>query len=242
MPAARSRFFFPEPPFPVLVQYMVESEDFVADAKFVLQLDEESYQRLADQLATTSGFLDRRALVEAASQCLDTQQDAERIGRIVYRLGEILHEAGMEPAQAMDVLANAISEKTESLSEDERDRLSNRLRTLLLGTSGLSKHFKAQSLVEVLGGALESFQVICDVRPVFDPKRQRIEGAVPICVARIEYTSADGESSANEFRISEQQIDEMEQTVATAKQKLQLIKLWMQDQDVTVPHTKATIQ
>ena len=152
--------------------------------------------RLSTQLAKADTFLSRpdlEAIVDAA-----IGEGSDRITLIIYRLGGIVHDADMDVMDAMDALSKAIEEKAESLEPQQRRTLTERLRKLIAEPIGLAKQYKARQLVEAIGAELDNFRIICDIRPIFDQKHERIDGAIPLATFRLEYSTPDGDSAVVE--------------------------------------------
>ena len=64
--------------------------------------------------------------------------------------------------------------ESRGLEPQERQTLTERLRKLMAEPTGLAKQFKAQRLVGATGAELDDFRIICDIRPIFDQKREEL--------------------------------------------------------------------
>jgi hypothetical protein len=235
------KLFFGNPPFQFLAGHLAQDEDFLSDARRILELDQDAYSRLATQLGTTDDFLDRRSLTSLVSKILGEGEKARDTASIIYRIGDLLHDADMPAQEAMDALGKAIEEKADGIDPDDRRLLVDRLRALAADPVGLAKQYKARQLVDATGSKLDEFQLICDIRPIFDQARERIEGAIPLAVLRLEYTSPDGDSAVVEVHVTEKQLEEFGSNIETAKRKLKLIKELVAKQHLPIPRTKSTV-
>jgi len=240
MPTSK-KLFFATPPFRFLAGHLAQDEDFLRDTRRILQLDQDVYSRLATQLDTTDDFLDRRSLILLISKILGEGSEARDIASIIYRIAGLLHDADMPAQEAMDELGEAIVRKADGIEPQDRQILVDRLRALAADPVGLAKQCKARQLVDATGSELDEFQLICDIRPIFDQARERIQGAVPLAVLRLEYTLPSADSAVVEVRVTERQIEELESKIATAKRKLKLIKELVADQRLPIPRTKSTV-
>jgi len=236
---ANRKFVFGNPPFKFLADHLAQDEDFLDDAKQIIEIDEDAYLRLATELAKSDAFLSRSDLAAIVSECVDDVSD--RIATIIHRIGGIVHDADMDATDAMDALAKAIEDKAESLDVQDRRKLTDRLRKLAAEPIGIAKQYKARGLVDAIGAELDSFRIICDIRPIFDRSRERIDGAIPISILRLEYTTADGDSDVVELRVTENQITQFEDKIADAKLKLRIIKELLSRQQLPIPRTKSTV-
>jgi hypothetical protein len=226
------------PPLSFLVEHLLQDDGFLGDAEQIIGLEEDDYRKLAAKLDQFDGFLGRS---ELASMTSNLGAEADRIASIIYLVGGIIHEADREANLAMDLLADAIEEKAQRFSESDRKILSSRLRSLAAEPIGIAKLYKARELVDAVGSELDSFRVFCDIRPIFDRNRERIDGAIPLSIMRLEYSQPDGNSAVVEVRVTERQIEHISQTVADAKLKLRIIKQQLASQNSPIPQTKATV-
>jgi hypothetical protein len=222
-----------------LAEHLAQDEDFLDDVKQIIDLDEDAYLRLATQLAKADTFLSRSDLANIVGEVLS--EGSERIASIVYRIGGIVHDADMDATKAMDVLAEAIEQKAERLEAPDRRTLTDRLRRLVAEPIGIAKQYKARELVDAIGAELDGFRIICDIRPIFDRNRERIDGAIPLSILRLDYSKPDGESAVVELRVTEKQIAQLGEKVADAKLKLKIIKELLASQDLPIPKTKSTV-
>jgi len=232
---------FGNPPFKFLASHLVKDEEFLADARLILGLEEDAFLRLAAALEKADTFINRETLDKMANDALPGKGDGAKFAAIIYRIAGIFHEADMPVNEALNVLSGAMAEHEKSYAHEERQRLVERLRRLVVIPTGFARQFKAQKLAAATGGELDRTQIICDIRPIFDSERQKIEGAFPLAVLRLEYTAPDNESMVLEMRISEKQIETLETIAATAKRKISLIKEHLKSQNIPIPSTKATL-
>ena len=239
MPARK--FLFGEPPFRYLATHLVaQDDDFRDDARFILGIDETAFQRLASELAECDSFLDRDRIQAIATPAL-VGDDSERVTDFVIRISSVLHSAEIELSDAMTQFAEVISDKLEGFSGAERDSLIQRIHRLVVDPAGLARQYKARQLAGAIGCELDEFRLICDVRPIFDRDRFRIEGAIPLTVMRLEYSTPDGDNAVAEVRITEKQLAELAEKIEVAKRKIDTLRGFIAGQNLTIPKTKATV-
>ena len=66
------------------------------------------------------------------------------------------------------------------LSDEVFATLQERVPALIRDVPAVERGQKAERLKKVLGNELEALEIICDVRPVYDDSRERIEGLIPV--------------------------------------------------------------
>jgi hypothetical protein len=241
MPSTRG-LLLGRPPFKFLAGHLAQDEEFLRDAQRILELTPEAFDRLATELNRANAFLDREALLDIVNSVFGAGDESRDIVSLINRAGGMLHDADMPAAEAMDELGKALQEKATSIPEEDRRILIARLRTLVAEPLGLAKQYKARQLVDATGLELDHFRIICDIRPIFDEGRERVEGAIPLTLLRLEYSRPDGEESGVlEVRLDEKKLKELETALTRTKQKLKGTKDLLKEVGLAIPRTKATI-
>jgi hypothetical protein len=239
--ASKLNFIFGKPPFEFLAGHLAQDDDFLSDARLIVNLDQDAYNCLATKLKETDDFLDRASLTSLTSEVLGEGDEASKVASIIYRIGGMLHDAGIPAKKAMEELGEAIESKATGLEKQDRRTLIDRLKALAAEPIGLAKQYKAAKLVDAIGAELDDFQIVCDIRPIFDHNRGRIEGAMPVAIMRLEYTPPDGSDDVVELRVTEKQLADFESKIKTAQQKLKVIKALLEKQQLPIPRTKSTV-
>jgi len=236
--ASARKLIFGNPPFKVLAGYLAQDKEFLDDVRIIIDLDDAVYDQLATKLEQAAGFLDLPSLKLLAHAVVPSENKPQHLASIVYRVGGMLHDGDMLPLEALKELESALREKAKDLIAEDRQILIDRLQQLVVSPVSLAKQFKARRLVDATGAELEDTAIVCDIRPVFDDERLKIEGGIPLTVLQINYTTADGESLVNEVRISEKQLTKLAEQIGKAKQKLNSIKQLLAQNGLSVPDTE----
>lgn len=236
--APSRRLVFGFPPFSFIVGHLTKENDFAESAKAVLAIDGDRFANLSSQLANFGGFLSRGDVTRLVNDALG--QGSGHLAAFIYQIANIIHDSGMDAEKAMEQLAKEIEEKTTQIPVDDRRRFAERIKKLSADPGGLAKQFKAQGLVDATGAEMDGFKIICDIRPIFDPTRKRIDGAIPLAIFHIELTDERGDAQVVELRINEKQISQLLDKLADAREKLAVLKRFLTDSCVAVPVTTAT--
>jgi hypothetical protein len=241
MPSNRN-VFFGSPPFRFLADHLAQNEEFIGQSRQILDLGDDAFRRLVARLSSSDRFLDRTALRKLFDEALGKGKGTHDLAAVIHKIAGLLHDADKPAGEAMDDLAEAIQEKAVGLETQERVILIERLRLLAAEPIGLAKQYKARALVGAIGSELDEFKFICDIRPIFDERREKIEGAIPITILRLAYTLPDQGDAVVELRITEKQLKEFKVQVETAQRKLDIIKDSLRDQGVPIPITRSTVR
>lgn len=238
---AQRSLFLGSPPFRFLADQLAQDEDFVSDTRAVLNISGESFDKLVLELTEFDGFLDRSALSEFVVRTLKKEEDPDAVRAVIWRLNRLVRASDESLADSLELLKAAINRHGEGLEDGERALLGERLDVLLAKPTGFARQHKAEQLAEATGMDLVDLQIICDVRPVFDDGRKRIEGAVPVSTLCLELGESDGRTSSVEVRLSEGQIADLCDKAESARRKVTLIKNMLGEKEITLPKTPATL-
>ncbi|MGD0899746.1 MAG: hypothetical protein ABR915_18085 [Thermoguttaceae bacterium] len=234
------RSVFGSPPFAFIVQYLATDDDFLSDAKTLLAIPESPYNALKDALAQEEEFLDRGAVDKVTSRTLGPGKPASDVSRFVWRLHTLLRGESDEPLEkSVNLLREAIQERSKKLTSPEKDELARRIVELVATPAALARQHKAETLAGATGKEVGSLQLICDIRPVFDEHRSKIEGAVVVSILRLDLLEADGSVSSVEARLDEQQIADLCTTAEFARNKIAVIKRSLDEKGIPMPYVSS---
>jgi len=238
---ATNRFETPKPPFRYFVRYIAQNEDFISDARCILKLSEDDYLRIAGELSRTEEFLGYTAIYSIVESVLGQQEDSEELATFIYQLTTLTYEYDLSPAEVISELGAAILAEKSLLDEEEKRVTVDRLQAFIGEPQGIARQHKAKQLEKLIGAELDDFRFICDIRPIFDQQHERIDGAVPISILKLDYTDARGQAAVLEVRVTEEQIERFENKVADAKSKLSMIKTLLSNSNVSIPVVSAIL-
>lgn len=218
------------------------SEDAIRDARIVLDLSDEQLRLIRRELEAFPSFLDRTKLQQLLSEGLQDETRSKGLARFITVFGERLRKMGESTDALTRSLAKWIEENQEQqiIRPDEIPQLQQRLALLLSPLPCLARQAKAERLAEATGNPIESLDIICDVRPVFDDERTQIEGMMPLTLLRLVCKGADGLPIALEATLSEQEVRAIADAAQKALKKLDKIHELLERKQIEVPSTDLT--
>lgn len=231
------RFMVGSLPFDYVLDHILDTDEFVADAKLVGSLPEESFAALKRVLASSSGFLDQSELASIASQHVADPVNAKDLARIIIRLHGLLADSGRPSDEAKRIFRDALIKKMTKLpSVSEREAVADRLTALATETPGLDLQYKATKLAEERGQHLESVDFVTDMRPVFNDARTDIKGGFPITILNMSISDPyTGEETSFRVEVGEATLAELLVKAQRAVQKVASIRAFMAKNEIPVP-------
>jgi len=220
------RFFF-GPPW-IFREYV--PQEAVDALLAVSEIPERTIDSLAVALRNESGFLDRARLAQVVHGILPDERLASGI---VSTLESLRREKVDDAIRALRRWRDADGENAAKFPGEALSSLESRLPRLIEAYPAMERYRKARRLASMTGNVAESLEVICDLRPVFNEKRDRVEGIVPITTLRLEYERQGDETAVLEVVFSREMLDELVQKAQTAQQKLKVLSVcvseWIPD-------------
>ena len=212
--------------------------ELIADAKILLELQPDQLESLAFELSSFDGFLDKPTLKKIVKSFVPNDDDAVRVYRLISQIDESLRQT----KSGLDGLLERIAEAVKSpedpknqLTLAEFDELKRRMSIVLKPYAGLNRQAKAQRLSEATGLRLENVEIICDLRPVFDDRREAIEGVIPYTILRIVCIGADGLPVAMETILTQAEVEELAKKSEAAVKKLDRLRAFLAEKELQIP-------
>lgn len=190
------------------------------DLRVLADLDRSLLERLCRELSSVPGFLPPDDILSIVQSIVPRRESAEAIHRFLFNVE--VSDLQTFKRRIEHEWDKSESIKTHLTGVDRKDLL-DRLDLLVQVYPAVERFRKADSLVVRTGERLEEFEMICDLRPLFDSERKQIEGLIPRTVMKVVVTGEDGLPRAIEANLSRSQIEEIAQKAANARQKLECI-------------------
>jgi hypothetical protein len=221
-------------------------DDLIRDARILLNLDAAQVEAVRGQLGAFGGFLDRATIQQVLSGVVEDEQTCEALATFITNVDRRLRDFH----QNVDQLLSQIEEWTAKeenrrkglLSPEEFQQLKERMPLLIRRFAGLSRQAKAQRLSQATGLPLETIDIICDLRPVFDKDRDRVEGMIPYTTLRIVCKGVDGLPMAMDALLSRRDVQQLAKAAANAEKKLARLHELLREKQVPIPHVTMTME
>ena len=213
--------------------------DMMADLKAVSTLSDDETNTLRGRLSQVKGFLDPKALAAEIRRTIKVEGTARSVQTTLRNLG---------PKRAKR-LVESLAERGKQeddfpLNEAELARLGEILPKLIQPYPALARFEKAERLAKLTGQELESIELICDLRPIFDEDRKQIEGMMPYTRLHIVATGTDGLPKSFEAELTHRQVNDLRKKAAKAESKLAVLResveSWLPGRLPDLPLTRVT--
>lgn len=210
----------------------------LADLKAVSTLSDSESNALRERLSQVKGFLDPKALAAEVRRTIKVEETARSVQTTLQNL---------EPKDTKPLVKGLAErgkqEKDFPLSEAELARLGEILPNVIQPYPALARFEKAERLAKLTGQELESIELICDLRPIFDEDRKQVEGMMPYTRLHIVATGADGLPKSFEAELTHRQVNDLREKAAKAETKLDVLRRsvesWLPGRLPDLPLTRA---
>jgi len=193
----------------------------IADLLRVASIDAALLEKLAAALLAQEGFLSETQFKRIVAESIPNEDEASSAASAI----ENLRSGYVSQALAMIAAWRDSSEANRARFTDEMfDDLSEKLPVLVQEYPALSRMRKADRLRGVVGNEFERVEFICDIRPVFDENRERVEGIVPITTMKVLFERQNGSDDEIEILLSPDDLGQLIAKAEMAKKKLQVMR------------------
>jgi len=213
------------------------NKPLVEDMKTIADLSDEQVAAICQRLEEATGFLDPKTLLSTILQAVQDAKVAEAVRGALRNLTP----PGVE--RMVVGLAMGLEDKGFPFDQKTLDRLKHVLGKLIQPYPALTGFQKAKHLSTLTGQQLETVELVCDLRPVFDDKREKLDGMMPYTRLHLVATGEDGLPKPFEAELTYQQVIDLAEKARKAESKLkvlrQSIESWLPGGLPELPLTRA---
>ncbi len=213
--------------------------EMIADAKALLELQPDLLGSLAHELSSFSGFMDKPALKKIVKSFVPNDDHANRVYRLISQLDESLRQSNIDLQTLLGRMEETIrspeDEEGPLLTPTEFDEVKRRMAIIIKPYGGLHLQAKAQRLSEATGQRLEQLEIICDLRPVFDDERERVQGIIPYTILKVACIGPDGLPVAMETILTHAEVQELAKKSEAAVEKLDRLRAFLAEKELLIP-------
>lgn len=212
-------------------------EGLLDDFKLIIGLSDNVIDELCKHLSKVQGFLNPKVLLETIEVIVEDTNTAKAVQGIIINISPSQFE------RMKKYLDEMVKEKDFPLDQKQIQRLKQVLGNLIQPYPSLARFQKAERLAKITGQQLETVELICDLRPIFNEDRKKVEGMMPYTRLHIVATGEDGLPKAFEVELTRQQVADLAEKTGKAKSKLetlhQSIENWLPGglPDLQLTHT-----
>lgn len=208
----------------------LRSPSFVRDAAAFAEVSDDAFDSIIDRLEHDTEFANKRALVEKVAEVV-AEEHLQSVLNCLFNFYEMQRDLG--PHGFLNDLLPRIRQLLEGQFDPEtvgllEDRIGRFVR---VSKPGMERQAKAESLLYLGAQVVNELRILCDLRPVFDDDRNKIEGMVLVTSLLI------NESSPNpiRLRLDDGDLSKLEHEVSEAKRKAKEIRELIENKDIQVP-------
>ncbi|MGO9466462.1 MAG: hypothetical protein ACLQVF_20165, partial [Isosphaeraceae bacterium] len=160
----------------------------VKGAKVVLGESEETLKRIAAELLAVSGYLSDAGRKAILLRALGDENRAAQFESLL-NLGDVF----VRDRGGIDGLLSVLegwqtgtdNQKQPTLSPNELSELKRLLPLIVMPYPARQRQAKAARLAIATGLRAETVDLVCDIRPVFDDSRTKVEGVIPFTTLKV---------------------------------------------------------
>jgi len=221
------------------------NDKVVDDLRHLVQISPAEWDEVTALLNSDTAFGERE-FVDSSLQIVTNEDQRRSLKRLI---SWTMHEGTDEPVRrALDLIKKIELDDGSDESEgkqvfnDEQQKCAADRVDALLSLSTLRRQAKAERLTSVTGQKLKSLDLVCDLRPVFNEPRTRIEGLIPMTTLRVTCEGVDGLPVGVEAIMSVKDLNQLAKSVQYAQAKLRALEEFIVEAGSAIPSTELTRQ
>lgn len=197
--------------------------EMIHDLREIAQLDARTVGRIAEHLSQLQGFAVKQTVKEGVQSCLQSS-NADLADSIVRTLLNLKPSDVARILKTVDRWRKSTEERKSLLPDDFFANLERNVQVLVADYPSVALIRKANRLLREVGNEFKNIAFFCDMRPVFDEPREKVEGFVMLANMRLVYISQNGDRHACEVALTEDELKELVKNGQKALAKLEVLR------------------
>lgn len=181
----------------------------------------ENLRAVAEVLSHETGVLTRKRLDSLIRSVIEDRETAGAVGNAVY---SVFPQQVEQVLTSLEGLRGILPSHAPQVTDDFVAAVRERLTALVGRYPAITLARKADRLERLTGSWCNSVDVLCDLRPVFDEERRRVEAMIPIQTLRIGYFDKEGNDAVAEIYLGSDWSDKLIKKLQVAKQKTDVLR------------------
>lgn len=229
-------FIYMKIPFGADFRRFLHDKANLTAARTLLGLPTNLVESLGEAIARYPGFLDRGSLESLFKDYLPEGTQVEQIAGFLSQIDRALAHSDRNLADLVNEIREGSKDSEDiGLKDSEFEELEQSLIVLLGGRLPFDRQRKAERLANATGCRLSDVQIICDLRPIFDEARDRVEGSIVLTTIKLTAIGPDELPISFESRLTERQVSTLADRAQKAIQKIVVLKQHAAAMGVTIP-------
>ncbi len=196
-------------------------EEMLSDLIEISRLDQGQADKIATDIEACPGFLDDDRLREIVSHHVENRSASDAILRAIQNIRPDSIEKTLATLRAW---RDANPARGERLPDSSLEAIGAILPGVIRSFPALERQRKATRLASLTGNRVRDIEIVCDARPVFDVRREKIEGLLTQTLLKVVYEGQNDEMQCVEFVLTKKHLDDLGKKLDQARQKLEALE------------------
>jgi hypothetical protein len=213
----------------------------IDDLREFVEIEDDYIQKTLQLLNDSSAFLKRSDFLTLLRSEIGADQ-ATLLARLIHWIHRYQFEESDLSAffRQLRAVEGADDNSEPAFTESDLNLIRARFDKISNCWNALDRQAKAENLGKATGQRLQSVQLVCDLRPIFDNERKTIDGFLPITTMHIVFEGADGLPDSFDVILSEKDVERLSEHTRFAKNKLAAMKCVAEQLNTPIPSTDLT--
>ncbi len=199
------------------------SPEMLRDLQIIAHLNDVTLSRISQHLSTLQGLEAKESLTDGLKPILSglSPRSADAVVRTLINLEQ---DDIKRTVASVERWRKSTPERGQFFTDQMQLSLERNLSLLIAEYPCVALLRKADRLLRDVGNEFQDVAIFCDMRPVFNDTRSKIEGFVSLANLRLFYISQTGQRHAFEVALSEDELKSLIEESEKALAKLDVLK------------------
>ena len=213
-----------QPTFEDVVAGRAVAPEMLRDLYAISQLETAKVASTVDALGNLGGLGSHEDIENTIQGILGDTPNKDTPKSIRRAINSLTPDSIPDVIESLEKWVQAKVERNQYFSPKALITLSANLNVLITNNGYGKLMRKAERLLRDVGNEFRGIKFVCDLRPVFDDKREHVNAFVVVANMRIRYVSQCGEQQCFELALTEDELVRMKKDVETALKKVEVLK------------------
>ena len=213
-----------QPSFEDLIAGRGVPPEMLRDLYAISRLDTSKISSIVNSLRELDGLGSHETFEQAIKVLIGDTDDKDVAKSVRRAINSLSPSAIPEVIESLEKWVSAKSERKEFFTDESLTQLRANLTELISNNDYGKLIRKAERLLRDVGNEFRGMKFVCDLRPIFDDKREQVDAFVVLANLRVHYVNQCGDQQSFELALTEDELVQMGKDVEKALKKVEVLK------------------
>jgi hypothetical protein len=198
--------------------------EMLRDLYAISRLDTSKIPSIVTSIRQLDGLGSHDTFEQAIKVLIGDTEDKDVAKSVRRAINSLTPSAIPDVMESLEKWVSAKSERKEFFTDESLAQLRANLTGLISNNDYGKLIRKAERLLRDVGNEFRGMKFVCDLRPIFDDKREKVDAFVVLANLRVHYVNQCGDQQSFELALTEDELVQMGKDVENALKKVDVLK------------------